>query len=128
MSLNDLSFERKKSSSMSDWKSRLANKFKGNKEYEVIDANDVGGVQIESYKKTTDEFGESIPTAPRTEPPRRRQLNVPNGSPGGTSIGAKDEPNKGQTGSKRSSVSSSDRNSPRSSGPGNGRRVSKIHN
>lgn len=127
MSLNDLSFERKKSSSMSDWKSRLANKFKGNKEYEVIDKAEAGGVHIESYKKTSDEFGESIPTTPSTEPPRRRPLNIPNGSPGGGSIGAKDEHNRQQAGSKRLSVTSSDRNVPRSSGSGNGRKQINNH-
>ena len=51
MSLNDLSFERKRSS-MSDWKSKLASKFKGNKDYEVL-GNEDEGINIESYKKTS---------------------------------------------------------------------------
>ena len=90
MSLNDLSFERKRSS-MSDWKSKLASKFKGNKEYEVLGNDD--GINVESYKKTSDEFGEPLPTAPKTEPVKRRPMQ--NGGVGNGRI-LKDDPNKQQ--------------------------------
>ena len=120
MSLNDLSFERKRSS-MSDWKSKLASKFKGNKDYEVL-GNDDEGINIESYKKTSDEFGEPIPTAPKTEPIKRKPMT--NGGIGNGRL-PKDDPNKQQisltTSSKRPTT-----NTTRSSRAPveNGRRVS----
>ena len=79
---------------MSDWKSKLASKFKSNKEEYVVGNGGEEGVNIESYKKTTDEFGEAIPTAPRTEPIRRRPMQ--NGGLGGTHRAIKDDPNKQQ--------------------------------
>ena len=77
---------------MSDWKSKLASKFKGNKDYEVL-GNDDEGINIESYKKTSDEFGEPIPTAPKTEPIKRKPLT--NGGIGNGRL-PKDDPNKQQ--------------------------------
>ena len=122
MSLNDLSFERKKSS-MSDWKSKLASKFKGSKDYEVIGNGEEDGINIESYKKTSDEFGDQLPTAPRTEPIKRRPL--PNNNVNGTHRVAKDDPNKQHisltSSSKRPTLSNSSRGS--RTAPDSGRRV-----
>ena len=106
---------------MSDWKSKLASKFKGNKEYEVLGNDD--GINVESYKKTSDEFGEPIPTAPKTEPIKRRPMQ--NGGVGNGRI-PKDDPNKQQisvaTSSKRP-TSNTTRNS--RTPVENGRRVSR---
>ena len=78
---------------MSDWKSKLASKFKsGNKDYDVIGNGEEDGVNIESYKRTSDEFGDSIPSAPRTEPVKRKPMQ--NGSAVGAHKGVKDDPNK----------------------------------
>ena len=122
MSLNDLSFERKKSS-VSDWKSRLASKFKGNKDYEVIGNGGEDGVNIESYKKTSDEFGDQLLTAPRTEPIKRRP--IPNNNVAGTHRVAKDDPNKQQisltSSSKRPTLANSSRGSRTT--PESGRKV-----
>jgi len=124
MSLNDLSFERKKSS-MSDWKSKLASKFKsGNKDYEVIGNGAEDGINIESYKRTSDEFGDSIPSAPRTEPIKRKPMQ--NGSAVGAHKGVKDDPNKQQislTSNKRPTPAGSTRGN-RNTATENGRRVS----
>jgi len=129
MSLNDLSFERKKSS-MSDWRSKLASKFNRNKDYEVLETDgDRGGVNIESYRKTSDEFGEPLSlTAPKTEPPKRRSFNTPNGSAIGAIRGSRDELNKtgGVSSSKRLSVGNQPRGIRGSSVVENGRRVSLI--
>ena len=96
---------------MSDWKSKLASKFMGNKDYEVL-GNDNDGINIESYKKTSDEFGDSIPTAPRTEPVKRKPMQ--NGGIGNGRL-PKDDPNKQQisltTSSKRPTNSGTARGS-----------------
>ena len=114
---------------MSDWKSKLASKFnRGNKDYDVLGTNGDDGVNIESYKKTSDEFGEPITTAtPRTEPLRRKALNMQNGSAGGANRGVKEDPNKHHTAlsssGKRLTVASSTRGA-RGTVVENGRRVS----
>ena len=113
---------------MSDWKSKLASKFnRNNKDYDVLGTGGDDGVNIESYKKTSDEFGEPITAAPRTEPLRRKHPNMQNGSAGGASRGIKDDPNKHHaaitSSGKRLTVASSTRGA---RGPvvENGRRVS----
>ena len=125
MSLNDLSFERKKST-MSDWKSKLASKFKGKTDYEVIDNGEDDGVNIESYKKTSDEFNDPIPIAPMTEPIKRKPMQ--NGSANGIHHRAvRDDPNKQQisltTSNKRPTATTGSRGS-RTPAVENGRRVS----
>merc|ERR1719433_2064458 len=67
-SLNELSFE-KKSSITSDWKTRLANKFKKSS----VDSYDVTGIEsgepsLKTYRKTSDEL-----SIPMTEPTRRKE-------------------------------------------------------
>ncbi len=56
--------ERKKS----DWRSRLASKFKrGGEQYSLGEGGE-GGVATESYRRTSDEFAPMV--APMTEPTR----------------------------------------------------------
>lgn len=98
---------------MSDWKSKLASKFKGNKDYEVL-GNENDGINIESYKKTSNEFGEPIPLAPRTEPVKRKPMQ--NGGVGNGRL-PKDDPNKKQISLTTSS------NRPTSSGTTRGSRA-----
>ena len=69
-SLNEVSLE-KKSSITSDWRSRLASKFKKSS----VDHYDVTGIEsgepsLNSYRKTSDEL-----SSPMTEPTRRRTLD-----------------------------------------------------
>ncbi len=73
------SSERKKS----DWRSRLASKFKRPGEQYSFDENEAeNGVVTNSYRKTSDE----LPVAPMTEPTRRRTtIAMSNGGGGGRS-------------------------------------------
>ena len=112
---------------MSDWKSKLASKFNRNKDYDVLGNGGEDGVNIESYKKTSDEFGEPISTtAPMTEPLKRKPLNMQNGNAVGVSRGAKEDPSKQHNGlsstSKRLNGTSTARNS-KAPVVENGRRV-----
>ena len=108
---------------MSDWKSKLASKFKSAKDYEVIGNGGEDGVNIESYKRTSDEFGDQLPIAPRTEPIKRRPMQN-SGVTGTTRLG-KDDPNKQQisltSSSKRPTLANSSRAS--RNAPESGRRV-----
>ena len=100
-SLNDMSLQDKRSSSLGDWKSRLANKFKKSGNHDQYDLADSGivndGQQV--YRKTSDEL--SLLTAPMTEPVRRKNPLITSDSIRGGSSGGPT-----RTGSIRGSSSS----------------------
>ncbi len=66
-SLNDVSLE-KKSSLTSDWRSRLAAKFKKSTDTYEVNNGEAGEPSLSSYRKTSNELD-----APMTEPTRRRR-------------------------------------------------------
>ena len=72
----ELSSSPDKKSSVSDWRSKLASRFKSSRDqYSVTDA--VAGVEDDgptTYRQTSNEFGGG--GAPMTEPPRRRTLHL----------------------------------------------------
>ena len=76
ISLNEMALSENKKSSISDWRSKLASRFKntnaGN-QYSVVDAASANDTTFSptAYRKTSDE----LDIAPKTEPPRRRTLN-----------------------------------------------------
>eukprot|EP00095_Tigriopus_kingsejongensis_P005218 maker-scaffold408_size180710-snap-gene-0.43 protein:Tk05218 transcript:maker-scaffold408_size180710-snap-gene-0.43-mRNA-1 annotation:"hypothetical protein SINV_13681" len=77
MSLNDLNLDKK--SGKPDWRSRLANRFKkAGDNYDIQEAENRKHSQDESYRKISDD----LPSAPMTEPPRRKTLNIPSTSSG----------------------------------------------
>lgn len=84
-SLNDMSLAQdKRSSSLGDWKSRLANKFKKtgtSDQYDLAESGIVNNGQ-QSYRKTSDEL--SLLSAPMTEPVRRRNPMATSDSAGAT--------------------------------------------
>lgn len=80
MSLNDLNLEKK--SVKADWRARLANRFKkGDQNYDIQEAESRKHSQDETYRKLSDD----LPSAPLTEPVRRRTLNLPTSSNGSIS-------------------------------------------
>ena len=70
-SLNEVSLNEKKSSITSDWRSRLASKFKKSSvdHYDVTTVEN-GEPSLNSYRKTSDEL-----SVPMTEPTRRRTID-----------------------------------------------------
>jgi hypothetical protein len=66
----------KKTSITSDWKSKLASKFKKSSvdHYDLLEDNG-GQPSLSSYRKTSDEFNTNAPEGSMTEPTRRRTLN-----------------------------------------------------
>ena len=88
VSLNESALSDGKKSSISDWRSKLASKFKnsgpGKDTYNVADASSYDSFSPSgnsSYRRMSDEaepashLGSGGVGAPKTEPPRRRTLN-----------------------------------------------------
>lgn len=91
ISLNEMALSENKKSSISDWRSKLASRFKnnnvaggGSNQYSVVDAASAGNNDTSfspTYRKTSDE----LDIAPKTEPPRRRTLNNDSSTGGASS-------------------------------------------